>query len=167
MSLSIFWIFFAGLILFALYTVLVRRIIHATLGLMAVLMQSAVLYLMLGAEFIAGIQILVYVGGIVILIVYIVMLTRSTELTEPKPSGLRKIIGGIITLTFWALAVRMIGQMEDQIFKPSPEIPVSQLGRLILSSEPGGYLVAFEVVSVLLLACVIGAVVIARKRKEA
>lgn len=162
----VFWILFAGSLLGALYTVLVSRMVHATIGLMAVLMQSAFFYLLLGAEFIAGIQILVYVGGIVILIVFMVMLTRPVELTEAQASGGKKLMGGLIALSFWGLAVKSIWSLDFPNLASASEITVAQIGHQLLSAAPGGFLIPFEVVSILLLTAVIGSIVLARKHKE-
>jgi NADH:ubiquinone oxidoreductase subunit 6 (subunit J) len=71
-----------------------RRLLRAAVYLMGVLLMSAGLYVMLGAEFLAGVQILVYVGGIVVLIVFAVMLTRSAELQMDAWSEDTGNIGG-------------------------------------------------------------------------
>ena len=97
---------FAGLaVFFAIAVVSSRRILRAAVYLMSVLAMSAGFYVLLGAEFLAGVQILVYVGGIVILLVFAVMLTRSAELLEDKPSLTRKALGLLAAGGFFAMTV--------------------------------------------------------------
>lgn len=157
----------AGLaILFAIAVVCSRRILRAAVCLMAVLAMSAGFYLLLGAEFLAGVQILVYVGGIVVLLVFAIMLTASTDMIEEKPTLRRKSAGLLAAGGFLATAIAMF-YLSD--FPAVPAGPATgdatrELGRHILSYGPQGYVFPFEVVSLLLLAVAIGGIVIARKR---
>ncbi|HSG99451.1 MAG TPA: NADH-quinone oxidoreductase subunit J, partial [candidate division Zixibacteria bacterium] len=97
-------IVFYGLALVALLSAFVvvtsRRVLRSAVSLAVTLVTSAGFYVLLDYDFIAGIQILVYVGGIVILIVYAVMLTSSLELLEDHPSPQRQALGIVGALAF-------------------------------------------------------------------
>src|SRR5512140_227332 len=87
-------------IAFAIGVTISPRLLRAAVYLMGMLLMSAGLYVMLGAEFLAGIQVLVYVGGIVVLIVFAVMLTRSGQLQQDNPPLRRKVFGILASLAF-------------------------------------------------------------------
>jgi NADH-quinone oxidoreductase subunit J len=160
-----FYVFAVAAIVLAIAVTVSRHLLRAAIYLMGVLIASAAFYVMLGAEFLAGIQVLVYVGGITVVIAFAVMLTQSTNLRLDRPSGRRKIAALLSAVAFatvggWAL--------RTSPFRPSPDSLTSvdstrSLGLALLDSGARGYLFPFEVVSVLLLAAVIGGLVVARK----
>ena len=149
----------------AVATVITRRIFRSAIYLMGTLTMSAAFYLMLGAEFLAGVQILVYVGGIVVLIVFAVMLTSSTELLEDKPSLMRKILAYVAAVGFYMMSV--FGFLSTEFKVSGDKAPqfndTAAIGRKLLDRGADGYVLPFEVISLLLLVVVIGAIVIARK----
>lgn len=166
-------VFFYGIALVAvvaaLCAVLSRHILRAALCLVVVLAMSAGLYVLLGAEFLAGVQMLVYVGGIVVLLAFAIMLTSSLELLEDRPALHRRLIALVLAgLVFAGEMVAIAGG----IFPPSsPPARTADdavvLGRLLLDRGPAGYVLPFEVVSLLLLAAVIGGIVVARRKPAA
>jgi NADH-quinone oxidoreductase subunit J len=142
-----------------------RRLLRAAIYLMGVLLMSAGLYVMLGAEFLAGIQVLVYVGGIVVLIVFAVMLTRSAELQLDNPPLHRKIIGvlsgaAFAAITGWIGWTSQFGVSEKAAL---PQVNTEAIGMKLLDTSGTGYVLPFEVITLLLLAAIIGGIVIARK----
>lgn len=165
LSSLLFYLFAAVATLLALAAVTTRRILRAAVYLMGVLMVGAGFYLLLDAEFLAGIQVLVYVGGIVILLVFAVMLTRSSELLEDRPSFWRKCLGGLVSLLFLGLAVFLFSKTDFSV--SSGISPVSddtvELGRRLLDSGSGGYVLPFEILSLLLLSALLGGIVLARR----
>ena len=164
----LFFAFALFAVLLAVGVVTTRRILRAAVYLTGVLFCGAVFYLLLQAEFLAGVQVLVYIGGIVVLLVFAVMLTSSTELLEDQPSRARRFVGLTSAMAFFVLtAVALLN--SDFGFLQSPErteSDVHEIGRRLLDSGPGGYVLPFEVISVLLLASVIGGIVVARKVRE-
>jgi NADH-quinone oxidoreductase subunit J len=132
---------------------------------MTVLAATAGFYFLLGAEFLAGIQLLVYVGGVVVLIVFVVMLTGSLGLMEDSPSFGRQVVAGLGALNFF---LPVFGVLQ---FSTLPEISheavalpgADVIGELLLNFGKSGYVMAFELISVLLLVALIGGLVIARK----
>lgn len=166
----IFYLLAAAAIGLALAVVNSKRLLRAAIYLMGVLIASAGLYVMLGAEFLAGIQVLVYVGGIVVLIVFAVMLTRSVDLQLDRPTPARGILGAIASIAFLALTVAVIwtAQWAPKHDLQPPANGVALIGQQLLTygelpSGEKGYVLPFEVISLLLLAAVIGGIVVARK----
>lgn len=160
-----FYLFAATAIALALAVVVSRQLLRAAVYLMGVLLTSAAFYVMLGSEFLAGIQVLVYVGGVTVVIAFAVMLTQSTQLQSDKPTWWRKIVALLSAAAFalagsWALRASSFGPASD-----SPVVADStrSIGLALLDSGAGGYVLPFEIVSVLLLAAVIGSLVVARK----
>jgi NADH-quinone oxidoreductase subunit J len=123
------------------------------------------LYLLLGASFLAGIQVLVYVGGIVVLIVFAVMLTHSEQLQMDNPPAIRKILGGLAATGFLVMTAGVFKATEFPTLR-SGDAPVDTtraIGLSLLDFGAAGYVLPFEIISILLLAAVIGGIVIARK----
>ena len=145
----------------ALLVVSSKRLVHAVLWLAVVLAGTAALYVLLGAPFLAGIQILLYVGGVVTLMIFGVMLTRRGDERDVEDVPARRMRG-------LALSATLFGVVAAAIVKtPLPdsgggEIDTAQLGQAIF----GPYALAFEVLSVLLLATMVGAIVLARRRDD-
>lgn len=156
-------------VLAALGAVLSRHILRAALALMVVLLMSAGLYLLLDAEFLAGVQVLVYVGGIVVLLAFAIMLTSSMELLEDHPSLLRRLVGAVAAAAFFGVTTRIL---TAQAFQPATALTRTTedavvVGRMLLDRGATGYVLPFEIISLLLLAVVIGGVVVARKKAVA
>ena len=165
---ALFFVFGLCAVLLAVGVVTTRRILRAAVYLTGVLFCGAVFYLLLQMEFLAGVQVLVYIGGIVVLLVFAVMLTSSTELLEDHPSRGRQFIGIGASLAFFTLTAVALWN-TDFGFLESPqrtESDVHEIGRRLLDSGAGGYVLPFEVISVLLLASVIGGIVVARKVQD-
>ncbi len=161
----IFWAVASATVLLALAVVNTRKLLRAAIALMGALSSTAGLYAMLDAQFLAGVQVLVYVGGIVVLIVFAIMLTRSGELLEDNPTFQRKIMGAILSISFLALsgtAVWVSPFAAAAAGKPTSNDALS-IGTALLDQGPGGYVAPFEVISLLLLAAMLGGIVIARK----
>lgn len=159
-----FYLFACMAVVLALAVVFTRKLLRAAVALMAVLTVSAGLYLMLGAEFLAGVQVMVYVGGIVVLIVFAIMLTRSADLLEDQPSFWRILAGGATAFLFVYLTM---SAFLSTPFAVAPAQPAQDstiaIGRQLLNYGPNGYVLPFEIISLLLLAAVLGGIVIARK----
>jgi NADH-quinone oxidoreductase subunit J len=161
----LFYVLGAAAVALALAVVNTRRLVRAAIYLMGVLAAGAGLYILLGAEFLAGIQVLVYVGGIVVLIVFAVMLTRSADLLVDKPSVGRMILGGATSIAFLALSATIFWSSDFPTVQDgaAPKDNTLAIGQQLLDTGASGYVLPFEVISLLLLAAVIGGIVIARK----
>lgn len=165
----LFYVLAAAATVAALGAVTSRHILRAALHLMVVLIVTAGLYLMLDAEFLTGVQILVYVGGIVVLLAFAIMLTASAELLEDRPSLGRKVVGLLAAGAFFVITLHIYASYPFPPGVPPPRATddVVVLGRMLLDRGAGGYVLPFEVVSLLLLAVVIGAIVVARRKPAA
>jgi len=144
----------------ASYVVRAANLIHAVLWLGVTLLTTAALYAMLGASFLAGVQALVYVGGVVTLMIFGVMITRKHDgLVVPADSG-SPARGALVGGSFFALvavAIRATPGLDVDV--AAKAITPADLGRAFL----GDQVLAFETLSVLLLGAMVGAIVIARR----
>ncbi len=164
-TLTVLFYAFAALGFFAaLGAVCSRYILRAAVCLMCLLAVSSAYYLMLGAEFLAGVQVLVYVGGIVVLLVFAIMLTGSSELREAHPAMVRGLAGAAAAVAFLASSLYVFAVVPfAQRSGPPVADTTSALGLKLLDRGPEGYVLPFEIVSLLLLAAAIGGIVVARK----
>lgn len=144
----------------AFATVLLRNVFHAGLALVGAFFGVAAIYLMLEAEFLAIVQILVYVGAIAVLILFAIMLTRS--LMKSEESGINKqwawAATAITTLFLGMFLVILQVPWQQNVTTINTDL-VPHLGTQLLTT----YVLPFEIVSVLLLAALIGAFIIARE----
>lgn len=167
----VFIILAATIAIFSILSVTTKRIIRAATYLLFVLFGTAGLYFLLGYTFLGAVQIMVYAGGVVVLYVFAIMLTGKTATTTQKQLCIRKrcaaliatLIGtGLLMFTFASRQFKSIA-LDNTVTNESAA-PIKELGQRLLSSGQDGYLLPFEAVSVLLLACIIGGLIIARKR---
>lgn len=144
-----------------------RQIFRAAIYLLFSLIGIAGLYFWLNYQFIAAVQIVVYVGGIVVLIIFSIFLTQQAGEKLPKQKMNRKIFSALAAFCAFAL---IVVQLYQHIFYQTPDQPlsmtVSNVGKKMLSVNDGGYALPFEVVSMLLLAALIGCIVIAMREKH-
>jgi NAD(P)H-quinone oxidoreductase subunit 6 len=145
----------------ACFAVFTRNIVRAVFSLLGTFFGVAVLYGLLSADFVAVIQILVYVGGILVLLLFAVMLTSNIESAE-KSNRAGSIILGLLTgvAMLVLLVPLMLKAPWQQAGAGEFEPTTAAIGDILLSKA----LLPFEVVSIVLLGVVIGAVVIARHR---
>lgn len=166
-SAIIFYCISAFLLGTGLLAVTATKIFRAAIWLLLSLVGIASLYFWMQVEFVAAVQIIVYVGGIVVLIIFSIFLTQQSGKEMPKP-GLQRIIFSILAAVFGlAFSYRLITEYgftenTDQPFK----VAVSDIGTQMLSTTEHGYILPFEVVSMLLLAAMVGCIVIAMKSNQ-
>ncbi|MDD5308970.1 MAG: NADH-quinone oxidoreductase subunit J [Deltaproteobacteria bacterium] len=161
----LFYAIAAMSLFFAIATVTARRLLRAAVALMFVLVLSAGFYVMLAAEFLAGVQVLVYVGGIVVVIVFVIMLTSSVDLLEERPPLLRKALGALAAIGFFGTtaAVYLTTDFGAAADAAPPAESARAIGAALLDYGPHGYVVPFEVISLLLLAALVGGIAVARR----
>lgn len=137
-----------------------RNIVHAAFALLATLFGIAGLFALLGADFLAVVQVLLYIGGILILILFGIMMTHRADVR--LPAGVTgRLWGGLLSfLLFLGLVVAVVRYPWRRLPLCREPMPTSErIGDLIL----GKYLMAFEVASVLLLAALVVAALIVRR----
>lgn len=166
-SAIIFYFISAFVLGTAMLAVTSLKIFRAAIWLLFSLVGIAALYFWMKVEFIAAIQIVVYVGGIVVLIIFSIFLTQQSGKEMPKTSMPRTIFSSLAVLfglTFMYQLIRHydFGKIAEQPF----DADVSTIGTQMLSVTEHGYILPFEVVSILLLAAMVGCIVIAAKLKN-
>jgi NADH-quinone oxidoreductase subunit J len=155
-----FGVIAAVVILGALMVVTTNNVVHAALYLVAVLAGVGASFLLLGAEFVGITQILVYIGAIVVLFLFGIMLTRAPIGRELNLTGRNWPVGIVVGLALaGVLGYSLIDAFGSDKLPPGRQQLTAEVSDSIFST----YLVPFEVVSVLLLAALVGAIVLARK----
>jgi len=158
----IFYAFAAFTLVSAAIMVVSKNIIHSAVGLLFSFFGVAGIYVLLAADFLAVVQILVYVGGILILLLFGVMLTQRITSVDMRTGTLQLVpailaVAGVFVILFRVISKtswNIVPEAEAQ-FSPTAE----KIGNLLMTD----FLIPFEIVSVLLLAALIGAAFIARK----
>jgi NADH-quinone oxidoreductase subunit J len=152
----------------ALMVVTTRRLLHAALWLVVTLFGVSVLYAILQANFLAVVQIVVYVGAIAILFIFVVMLTRRDLMEKGQQMRSNWWIPALLGLLLLFGLVMLIVSIPD-VGRNAAELPgnldlVLALGTALVS--PNAYVLPFEVASILLLAALVGAVYVATANKR-
>ena len=154
-----FWVFAGVSGLSALFVVTTRNVVHAALGLAAALLGAAALFILFGAEFIGLAQVLIYVGAVVILFLFGIMLTSQGSM-RPVVDNDQRWLAVLVSLgVFGVLATGILAAFGGQKLHFNVSFPVSELGQDLFTK----WILPFEAVSILLLAALVGAIVLARK----
>ncbi len=135
-----------------------RNMVHSVFSLLVTLSAVAGFYVLLGADFLAGIQLLVYVGGILVLLIFAVMLTQGIVKSENNNPVRRAWLPFVIALVFIAIWVYGIWNVNWTSGQLVNEPITKSIGNNLLTK----YLLPFEVISILLLVGLIGAVAVVR-----
>lgn len=160
----VFWLIAAITVGGALAAVLLRNLVHCALALTVAFGGLALLFLNLDAQFAGFAQILVYIGAVAILVVFAILLTRSSETPQGGVfsrtwfTGL-VIAAGVFAVLGGALLRSQAGLPHDT---PAPTVNVQQIGTALM----GRYVLPLEIIALLLTAALIGAVIVARHEKE-
>jgi NADH-quinone oxidoreductase subunit J len=162
----IFYCIAAFVLVTALLSVTSTKIFRAAIWLLFALMGIAGFYFWMEMAFIAAVQIVVYVGGIVVLIIFSIFLTQRSGKQMPPPASGRPMYAALavmlgVAFTCSILYNHVFAPVHDQPFN----VEVSDIGTQMLSTTQYGYVLPFEVISMLLLAAMIGCIVIAMKGK--
>jgi len=137
-----------------------RNIVHAAFSLLGTFGGVAALYVFLGADFVAAVQVLIYVGGILVLILFAVMLTHQISDVQITNRTVGRLPGLIAVAVFFAILVEAIkGTDWATVAEVAYEPTVAKIGNLFL----GDYLLPFQIAAIVLLVALIGAITISRK----
>jgi NADH-quinone oxidoreductase subunit J len=160
-----FWIISFVMIASAILVVTLRNIFHCALFLVLTLFCVAGIYVLLNAEFLAAAQVLIYVGAVAILMIFAVMLTSNLagqRISQTSENGLIAFfvsgffVVGVVTLIYYTTKI------WNRATTPPPDENILIIGKSLMTK----YMLPFEVVSVLLLSAMIGAIVLAREEKS-
>jgi len=156
-----FWILAVGGVVAALGVVLLRNVFRAALSLVLCFLTVAGLYITLSADFLAAVQVLVYVGAISVLIILAIMMTR--EVQRGSPSNKMRIPAFIIVALFLGVLIFSVVNTPWQVSSIPPIEPTTPaLANSLLGSK--GFILPVEIAAVLLLSAMLGAIVIAREK---
>jgi NADH-quinone oxidoreductase subunit J len=156
------------IVLTSVLTVTTQRIVRSATYLLFTLFATAGIYFLLGYSFLGSVQMIVYAGGIMVLYVFSILLTRQSgdNVERIKNSKLfavlAAVLGGAGIVLFILLTHGFIMAGDGKV----TEVTVQSIGSSMVSTGKSGYLLPFEVVSIFLLACIVGALLIARKEED-
>ena len=161
------YILFGGICLFtvmtAIWVVLSPNLIHSAVSLLFTLFGVAGFYVFLYADFIAATQIIIYVGGILVLIIFGVMLTNNIDDPKLSNKSQNQLVGGVFSFALLIILSNIVFDtnwyVKELVIREST---VNDIGKMLLET----YLLPFEVVSILLLAALIGAAMLSRKKVD-
>lgn len=157
---AVFYLMAGIIIIFAILTVTLKNIFHSALSLIAVLLGVAAVYIYLEAEFLAMVQILIYVGAIMALIIFAIMLTLKISDKTLKQNNEQKLISFLIAASMAIFLISILLQIGANLKTTSFNPPsLVDIGGELLTR----YALPFEVISLILLAALIGAAVVSRK----
>lgn len=166
MEIVVFYILAAVIVVFSVLTVTTQRILRSATYLLFVLFGTAGIYFQLNYSFLGAVQLTIYAGGIIVLYVFSILLTSpdgdkiATKLPKSKLfAGLVASLAGAVLCIF----ITLNHTFPVSRFVPG-EIDIKTIGFALLGTEKYQYMLPFEAISVLLLACIIGGIMIARKR---
>ena len=155
-----FWILAVAMVLAAIGVVRSQNVVHAALYLVVVLGGGAAQFILLAAEFVAWVQVLIYIGAVIILFLFGIMLTRAPMGGDTNLDNDQRWPAAVVSVfLLGVLATLLIDAFSDAKIKLHSPTQTSQVSELIFKT----YVVPFEVISILLLAALVGAVVIARR----
>jgi NADH-quinone oxidoreductase subunit J len=159
---ALFYILAALAVVAALSVVAQRKPVYSALSLIVVLCSLAVVYLLLGAEFIAVIQVIVYAGAIMVLFVFVIMLLNAGKEVPSHRSRMARWLGVPLVAVFLVeILLAVWQQFPAASTHPAPSLDAgpAAIGRLLFRN----YVLPFEVTSILVLVAILGAVVLAKK----
>jgi NADH-quinone oxidoreductase subunit J len=169
----LFYVFGAIAVLSALFVITLKNVVHSAVALAVTLLSVAGIFLTLHAEFLAGVQVIVYVGGILVLFVFVIMLI-SVERSVVERQFNRQWVIALIT------CVLLIGELAFVVWRGTDSLAIAEAGQaaesalgvtgnteLVGETLYGQYLLPFEIASILLLVAIVGSVALSKRKTQA
>jgi len=169
MNILMFYLFASIIVVFSVLTVTSRRILRSAVFLLFVLIATSAFYFMLRYTFLAAAQLALYAGGIVVLIIFSILLTSHISERFKQIEFRKALFSALVAGAGATLSIITLLQFD---FKQTitttqmEEIPMRDIGLSLMNYGEGGFVLPFEVISILLLAAMFGAIVIAKKKKD-
>lgn len=168
LSQLIFLVVAAVTLLSAVAVVTFRNLIHASLMLILTLFSVAVLFVLLDAGFMAAVQVVLYIGAIAILIIFAMMLTRRVMADEQVQQNSQWLLGAIVAAAAAAGLVGLIWIWAPAggwpaLSNVNTDVSIAALGRAL--TNPDGFVLPFQIASVLLTVALVGAIAVAGEKK--
>lgn len=152
----------------SLLTVTTKSVMRAATYLFFNLLGTAGLYFLMGYTFLGAVQVMVYAGGIIVLYVFAILLTRGSQDRLSENTKTKVVLSALLSVVGFGVLgfILLTARLRAEILTAPSEdiITMQRIGENMLSTDVNGYLLPFEAVSVLLLACIVGGLLIARKR---
>lgn len=166
----LFYILAAGLVALSILAVTLPNLLHGAISLIGSFFATAGLYIILQLEFVALSQIMLYIGGIIIFMLIIILLTTGLgSENRHKVTGKRRLTGAIVSMALLGGLMATLFGKPSQLLEAAPRetvaVTMDDIGFRMLSVDTNGFIIPFEIISILLLVALVGAVVIARKDK--
>lgn len=162
----IIWYFFtASAVICTILLLLVRNLMHAALSFLIVLLSIAALFVLANAEFLAVSQILLYIGGVLVLLIFGIMLTENKDGQQAKLAANQQYWGILLASGFFFFLIIILNKSLAEATLPSEivrDLPIKQIGFRLITE----HLLVFEVAGILLLVALVGAAVIAAGKTE-
>jgi NADH-quinone oxidoreductase subunit J len=162
---SIFYFIAFLSVLFALLVITAKNPVHSVLYLILTFFTITIHYILLNAQFLAIVNFIVYMGAIMVLFLFVLMLLNLNVATEPAKSNIVKfagVIGGCCLLAVIVAALKALGVSKPVILTNPGLGLVKNLGKVLFTE----FLLPFEISSILLLSAMVGAVLLAKKEKQ-
>jgi len=162
----IFYILAIVIAVFSIMAVTSKRIIRSATYLLFVLLATAGLYLLLGYNYLFAVQIAVYAGGVMVLFIFAILLTNKPGENVKTELPVRRIVAATTAIAGLAFCAHIIYYNINRVisYVEVKELTPQQIGHTMMGTDKYQYLLPFETISILLLACIVGAIMIARKR---
>lgn len=161
----VFYLLAFVIIAFAIASVNSRRMLRSVIYLAFVLISIAGFFFLIDYNLLAAIQLTVYAGGIIVLIIFSVLLVHHIEMRLEMASIAKRITTAVLCLVGMGVFIYTIHSFEFEMAGYGITTTTKEIGERLMSYGDGGFILPFEVVSVLLLAAMIGAIVIAKGTK--
>jgi NADH-quinone oxidoreductase subunit J len=153
------------MIVCAIASVTSRQMLRSVIYLLFVLIGVAGIYFLIDYNFLAAVQLTVYAGGIIVLVIFSVLLVHHIEMELEMAKLSKKLLTGLVCLIGLGVFLSVIYSTNFTVVENSKSTEVTDIGRGLLSYGAGGFILPFEVISVLLLAAMIGAIIIGKGDK--
>jgi NADH-quinone oxidoreductase subunit J len=164
LNVFMFYLLSATILVFSVLTVTSRIILRAAIYLLFVLIGTAGLYFLLHYEFMAAVQLALYAGGIVVLIIFSILLTSHISHRFKRPNLVNLIMGtGVALLGSGIVLFTLQGHVFNITTGSQVETNMTLIGNQLMSTGKNGYVLPFELISILLLAAMVAAIIIAKK----
>jgi NADH-quinone oxidoreductase subunit J len=161
----VFYILALIMIVFAIASVTSRQMLRSVIYLLFVLIGVAGIYFLIDYNFLAAVQLTVYAGGIIVLVIFSVLLVHHIEMELEMAKLSKKLLTGLVCLIGLGVFLATIYSTNFIVVENYKSTTVEDIGMGLLSYEAGGFILPFEVISILLLAAMIGAIIIGKGDK--
>ncbi|WP_264563502.1 NADH-quinone oxidoreductase subunit J [Flavobacterium sp. N3904] len=161
----VFYILALIMIVFAIASVTSRQMLRSVIYLLFVLIGIAGIYFLIDYNFLAAVQLTVYAGGIIVLIIFSVLLVHHIEMELEVAKKSKQFLTALICLIGLSVFLYTIYSNDFKVVENTKTTTVSDIGMGLLSYDAGGFILPFEVISILLLAAIIGSIIIGKGDK--